>query len=202
MTATGEKRRRRLRLEEAEAFRELGRDQVAEANVVDEDDEADPAERLLARRSHRHVAGDHGDLGFEIDAIGLVRKRDRIARAEEAVGAALVHERIGPEACRHLRAARFSHELDMVHIGRAVRPLIGPGQGRGAIVLMEAEGGHAAMFELLRQGLQLRSEPLPIVQSRLKVGTMKNASVARVRSFDTMTSRPSRPCFNDASFIS
>ena len=30
---------------------------------------------------------------------------------------------------------------------------------------------------------------------------MKKASVARVRSFDTTTSRPSRPCFREESFI-
>ena len=90
--------------------------------------------RRLGVDAHRHVVGDDRDLGLEIDAPGLVGHRDRIARAEERVGAALVHQRIGPEARRHLRAARLAHQLDVVHVGRAVGPLIGARQGRGAFL--------------------------------------------------------------------
>ena len=85
-----------------------------------------------ARRAHRHVVDDDRDLGLEVDAPGLVGHHDRIARAEEGVGAALVHQRIGPEAFRHLGAARLAHQLDVVHVGRAVRPLVGARQRRHA----------------------------------------------------------------------
>ena len=64
--------RRGLRLEEAEALGEFGRDQVAQRHVVDQHDEPDRCTRLVAARAHRHVVDDDRDLGLEIDAPGLV----------------------------------------------------------------------------------------------------------------------------------
>ena len=61
--------------------------------------------------------------------IRLVGQRDRIARGQHAVRAALVHQRVGPEGLGHLGAARLPHQFDVVHIGRAVGPLIGARQG-------------------------------------------------------------------------
>ena len=53
------------------------------------------------------------DLALEVDAPGLVAGLDVVAGADEGVGAALVHQRIGPERRRHLHAARLAHQLDM-----------------------------------------------------------------------------------------
>ena len=152
--------------------------------------------------AHRHVAGDHRDLGLEVDAPGFGRHRDRLARTEERVGAALVHQRIGPERRRHLGAAGSADELDVVHIGRAVGPLIGARQRRGAIVLVEAEGGHRADARAAR-ARSARRGPWRSQSSRAacSVGATKKASVARVRSLETTTSRPSRPCLRVASFM-
>ena len=112
--------------------------------------------------------GDDRNLGLEIDAVRLVRGRDRIARAEEAIGAALVDQRIGPEGLRHFRAPGFPDEFDMIHISRAVRPLIGAGQGACAIVLVEAERWDRAMLELFRKVGEARRDALPFVESALQ----------------------------------
>ena len=57
--------------------------------------------------------------------------------AEQIVRAALVDERIGPERRRHLRAARLAHQLDVIHVGAAVGPVIGARQRRGALARIE-----------------------------------------------------------------
>ncbi len=65
--------RRRLAVEEAETLGQLGRDEIAQRDVVDQHQEPDVACGAPRRRdAHRHVAGDDGDLAFEVDAPGLV----------------------------------------------------------------------------------------------------------------------------------
>ena len=116
----------------------------------------------------RHVAGDDDDLGLEVAAPGLVGERDRVARGEHLVGAALVHQRVGPEALGHLGAARLAHQLDVVHIGRAVRPLIGARQRRVGLALVEALLRDGAVGEIGGEQLELRRDPLPVVERRLQ----------------------------------
>ena len=142
----GRKRTRGLRLEKAEPLAELGRNEAAQRHVVDEHDEPDRGPRGIDIGSHRHVVDDDGDLAFHVDAPGFVGHHDRRARRQEAVGAALVHQRIGPEARRHLRAARLAHQFDMVDVCRAVDPLVSAGQRRAGIVLMEAVRRHGPML--------------------------------------------------------
>ena len=84
------------------------------------------------------------------------------------VGAALVHERIGPEALRHLGGAGLPDQSDVVHIGRAVRPLIGARQRRQRLALVEAVAGDDAMLEIHGEQLELGREPVPIVERGLK----------------------------------
>ena len=91
----------------------------------------------VRRNAHGHIVGDDGDFRLEVDAPGLVGDRDRRPRREEAVGAALIHQGVGPEAFRHLRAARLAHKFHVIDIGRAVRPLIGARQGRQGFRLIE-----------------------------------------------------------------
>ena len=74
------RRPRRLGLEEAEALGEFGRDQVAQADIVDQHDQPDRRRRLFAGRAHRHVADDDGDFGLHVDAPGFVRQ----ARSDRA----------------------------------------------------------------------------------------------------------------------
>ena len=95
------------------------------------------AQCIAGRASHRHVAGDDGDLGFEVDAVGLVAMHDVGSRAQHAVGGALVHQRIGPELRRHHRAARAAHELDVIDVRRAVDPLVRARQRRHRIARVE-----------------------------------------------------------------
>ena len=126
VTATGEKAARGLRLEEPEALPQLRRNEIAQADVVDEHQQSDVAAGVGGLRRHRHVAGDDGDFGLEVDAPGFVGEQDVVARAQHVVGRALVHQRIGPELGRHRRAARAPHELDVVHVRRTIRPLDTP----------------------------------------------------------------------------
>src|SRR3546814_8718019 len=62
---------------------------------------------------------------------------DVAARIEEAVAAALIHQRVGPETRRHFSATRLAYQRDMIDVGRAVRPLIGTRQRRMAACRIE-----------------------------------------------------------------
>jgi hypothetical protein len=123
--------------------------------------------RLGGGGAHRHVAGHHGDLGLEVDAPGLVGHH-RVARADEAVRAALVHQRVGVERGRHLGVARLAHQLDVVDVGRAVGPLVGARQRRGAGGLVEGLGVDRAAVERLVHLAQLRLAGLPVVERGLQ----------------------------------
>jgi hypothetical protein len=87
----------RLALQEAEALGQLGRHQVAQRPVVDQHQQPHAVQRLLGRGAHRHVAGDHGQLGLEVDAPASSAKTGVVGRAQEVVAAALVHQRVGAQ---------------------------------------------------------------------------------------------------------
>ena len=157
-----------LRLNEAEAFRQLTRDQVAQADVVDQSDQTDAIERGLRRHPLRHVAGDHHDLGLAIAAPGFVGQFDRIARAAQVVAAALVHQRIAPKAFGQLRAAGLAHQFDVIDVGRTVRPLKGAGQRGCGLALVEAQPGDRLVRQLDAERFDLRGEPIPIVEQPLQ----------------------------------
>ena len=126
-------RRRRLAVEEAEALGELGRDQIAQRDVVDQHHAAGCARAASAAvapigTSSVTTATSPSRSMPQASSASAMGSRG----AEKGVRAALVHQRIGPEARRHLGAARLAHQLDMVHVGRAVGPLIGARQRRRA----------------------------------------------------------------------
>src|SRR3546814_11270573 len=73
-------------------------------------------------------SSDLRDLRLEVDAPGLLGQADRRARPDEDVRAALVDERVAPEGLRQLGAARLAQQRDVVHVGRAVGPLVGARQ--------------------------------------------------------------------------
>ena len=168
----------RLRLEEAESLGELAGDQAAQRYVVGQADEADRGERLFAARAQRHVAGDDDDLRLHVAPPALVAERDRIAGGEEAVRPALIHQRIVPEAVRHLGPARLPHQCDVVHIGRPVRPLIGARQRRGGVMFVEAFARDHRMLQVSRKILEVGQIPAPIVERRLQ----RRHDMARVRA--------------------
>ncbi len=115
----------------------------------------------------RHVAGHHRHLGLQVATPGLVGQRDRITRPEEPVGAALIHQRVGPEAFGHVGGPRLPHQGHVVHIGRAVGPLIGARQRAGGVVLVETFARHGAMLEALGQTAQQGLGGGPVVERRL-----------------------------------
>ena len=122
--------RRGLALEKSESLGELGWNQVAKRNVVDQHEKANMRSGCCGSHAERHVAGDHRHFGLEVDSPCIVRKRDVVAGADEAVGTALIHQRIGPELGRHGRAARLANQLDMIHVRRCIGPLVSPRKGR------------------------------------------------------------------------
>ena len=71
----------------------------------------------------------------------------------------------------HLGAPGLTNQLHMVHIGRAVRPLVGAGEGRGAVLFAEGLANSCSGLqrggELAQQGLA----PGPVVQGRLHCGS-------------------------------
>ena len=168
----------RLALEEAEALGELVRDQAAQRDVVEQHHELDVGERRRRRDAHRHVVGDHRDLGLEVDAVGLVGDLDRVARPEKAVRGALVHQRIVEQLCRQLGAARPAHQRDVVQIGAAVGELVGARQGRRAGAGIEGEdvlGAELAPLQLRRDLAQRRLERRPVVERGLQASARSAA---------------------------
>lgn len=91
-------------------------------------------------------------------------------RRQKAVRVDLVHQRIGPERRRHIRAARFSDQLDMVYIRRAVDPLIGARERRRAGRLIERLRGKFVAFQRLGSLLKTRRMPVPIIECGLQRG--------------------------------
>src|SRR3989344_6083564 len=117
-----------------------------------------------------HVAGDDGDLGLEVDAHGFAGHHDVVARADEVVAAALVHQGVGVEAFGYFGVARFSHQFNVVDVGRAIRPLVGAGQRGHALLGVKREGvARAAAVELVVQVLQLGRDEAPVVQRLLQL---------------------------------
>ena len=108
---------RGFRLEKAEPFGKLARDQVAERDVVYQHDKPDQPGRAGLVDPHRHIAGDNGDFGLHVDAPAFIRNPDRRARRQEIVGPALIHQGVGPETLRHFSPACLPDERHMVHIG-------------------------------------------------------------------------------------
>ena len=139
-----------------EALRQLGRNEVAQRPVVDQHDELDARARRIARRTHRHIVGNDGDFTFKVDAEFFRRHRHVVTWTEEIVRAALVDERIGPEARRHLSATRLAHELYMIHVRRAIDPMMSPRQWRSDGLRVEREDTRrTAALQLICDGLKL-----------------------------------------------
>ena len=202
VTATGDKAEAGLDWKKPKPLASSAGIRLRRRHVVDQADQADGGQRLLAADALRHVAGDHRDLGLQVAAPGLVGQRDGIARGQEAVGAALVHQRVGPEALGHLGAARLPHQGDVVHIGRAVGPLIGARQGRGGLALVEAVRAARRRAPGSRPGRADRARHRSQSSSAAcSVGAIRKASVNQARSLETTTRRPSRPCLSEASFM-
>ena len=158
----------RLGLDETEALGEFGGDQVAQRYIVDQPDQADLAQRIRCRNALRHIAGDHADLGLHVAAPSLIGEHDRLARAAQVVAAALIHQRIVPEAFGQLCPARLAHQLNVIDVGRAICPLIGPRQWCGGFALVKAFARDRAVLKLGGKCAQGRLMPLPIVKRGLK----------------------------------
>jgi hypothetical protein len=71
----------------------------------------------------RDIAGHHTDFRFHIAAPGFVGERDRLTRAAQIVAAALVHQRIVPEAVGQFGPARLADQFDVIDVGAAIGPL-------------------------------------------------------------------------------
>jgi hypothetical protein len=178
VTATGEKAEEGLDWKKPKPLASSAGDQVAQADVVDEQDEADGGERGRTVGAHRHVVDDHRDLALHVDAEGLVGDADRLARGEEGVRAALIDQRVGPELRRHLGAAGLSHQFHVVHIGRAVGPLVGARQGRERVAFVEALDRLAAGLDAAGDEIEMRCDPRPVVEGALQ----RRRDVAHVRT--------------------
>ena len=126
--------RGRFALEETKAFGQFVGNEVAQADIVGNHDQANAVECIFGCHAHGHIAGDHGNFCFKVDAKCFVTANHRIAWANEVIAATLVHEGIVVKAGRHFRTSRCTHQLHVVQIGRTIGPLIGPGQRRHALL--------------------------------------------------------------------
>ena len=151
-------------LEKAKTFAQFIRHQIAQAHVVGNHHQTDAIECIFWRDSHGHIACDDGNFSFKVDAKGFVTTHHGIARSYEIIAAALVHERIGVKTCRHFRVARGAHQFHMVQKGRAIGPLISPGQWGHALAGVKRKGmARLAAVQSLIQVFQLRGQKIPVV---------------------------------------
>ena len=142
--------------------------QVAQAPVVGQHQQPHAVQRGVGAGAHGDVAGDHGQLGLEVDAPGGVGKDRVVAGAEQVVAAALVDTRVVHEVGRRLGAARAAEQVDVVGEGRAVGPLVGARQRRHAQLGVEGEGmARLALVQRLVQVFELRRQEVPVVQQLL-----------------------------------
>ena len=125
--------------------------------------------RLRRRDRHRHVVGDHDDLGFQVDAVILADYLHRIARAIEAGTHRLIHQRIDIEAFRHLGATRAAHALDVRQIGAAIHEFIGARQGRSQVLQVNVERAFgAACIECVVERVEAGRDVAPVLQRLLQ----------------------------------
>ena len=122
---------------------------------------------IFGRDAHWNVIRDDGQFGFHIDAVSFIRRDYRIARPDECIAAALIHERIFVETLGDSRAARFTNQLDVVEIGAAVQPLIGTRQRGLASGLVKGKTLGCARVEQFISRRELRREHIPLIQSGL-----------------------------------
>ena len=117
---------------------------------------------------------------------GLVGQTQVGARPQQDVRTALVHQRVGPEARGHLGAARLAHELDVVHVGGAVEPLIGAWQGGGELCRIESKAGRGVAVETVGHFLKPWGDTLPVFERYLKgVGELRNkVSALEITAYD------------------
>ena len=155
-------------LEKAEALGQLIGNQVAQADVVDEHDQANTVQRIFGIRAHGHIAGDDGNLGLKVDTHGRAGHDHIVTGTDEVIAAALVHQRVTVEIGGYLGVARLAHQLHVVDIGRAIGPLVSTWQRRHAAQRVKREGmACLAAVELMRQILQLGSHITPVIQHLL-----------------------------------
>lgn len=125
--------------------------------------------RFGRRGAHRHVVGDHCQLGFQVDAPGFVGQADRAVWRNECIGAALIHQRVVPERLRHLGATRLAHQFDMIDVGAAVGPVVRTRQRAVAGPLIKGKGALLqAVVEALIDRFELGPGHGPVVQRSLQ----------------------------------
>ena len=165
-----------LALHEAKALGQFLRNQIAQADIVDQGQQQDLVCGFVALNAHGGVIQDHCHFGLQIDTPVLGLAADVILRADEVVGVALVHQRVFAHFGGHLGAACLAHQFHMRQIGRGIQPLIGARQGGGELAeigLEQARAGTGAkagrgMVEFVRECLQQRGAIAPVVQCRLQ----------------------------------
>ena len=141
---------------------------MAQGDVIGQQDQPDGGKPLLSGRALRDVTDDNGDLALHVVAPGLIAQGNGIAGCQEAVRPALIHQGVCPKARRHIGGQGLSDQGHMVHIGRAIGPLIGPGQGAFCVMLMKANPGDGAMLQALRQAAQEGLAPIPVIEGSLQ----------------------------------
>ena len=95
----------RFALQEAKALGQLVRNQVAQAHVVGQHDQAHGLDGFVGGGLHGHIPRDDRDLGLKVDAKRFVGAHHRVTGAQQIIAAALVHQRVGVKAAGHLGVA-------------------------------------------------------------------------------------------------
>ncbi len=166
-TATGEKAEAGFAWKKPKPLASSPGIEIAQRDVVDQHHQPDVRARLVGVDAHRHVAGDHRDLGLEIDApaflgagSGRGRRGTRPSRPDTSGGS--VQKLSGISAPRALRTRR-----DMVHIGGAIGPLIARGRGEQAVFGSNGIVPFAPAFTRSEKTCRVGAMRIPVIQRRI-----------------------------------
>ena len=158
----------RFGLEKAETLGEFARDQGAQRDIVGQSNKPDRLSGFGQRRALWDIAHHDNDFGFHIATPVFIGQRYGVACAEKAIRSALIHQRVMPETIRHLGIARLTDQRDMVHIGRAIGPLVCARKRCGGIAFMKTHHRNRLMRQVGSKVAQRRFQPVPVIQRRLK----------------------------------
>jgi hypothetical protein len=176
-------------LQQAETHRQRIRRQVAQRDVIGQQQQPDLAQRRIGRRALAQVATHDGQLGAKVDAPFFARQHQILRGAEQTIGCGLAQlRRVAPNG-RQAAAQCALFQVVVVQISGAAHAGAGARERRHATGGVEVEraarfGVALAVVQLTVECIELRGNEDPVIERgaqtrRDAVGNVGSGQVAR-----------------------